>query len=129
MLPLLNNYIEQDQSDLISEKYILSLLNVLTDGIVQIDTETTNFNQLMITIFEQVKVPLVIYKFSLDMHNQIISLIQIKKHLNKQTNNEPEKQENIENIKEKEEQKRIILIFLRLTMIIQIYLIQTLILH
>lgn len=52
----------------------------------------------MITIFEQVKVPLVIYKFSLDMHNQIISLIQIKKHLNKQTNNEPEKQENIENI-------------------------------
>ena len=126
---MLNNYIEQDQSDLISEKYILSLLNVLTDGIVQIDTETTNFNQLMITIFEQVKVPLVIYKFSLDMHNQIISLIQIKKHLNKQTNNEPEKQENIENIKEKEEQKRIILIFLRLTMIIQIYLIQTLILH
>lgn len=65
------------QKELISERCILALLDALTHRTLQYDSEGKTFDELMITVFEKAKVPLVIDKTSLEDKNNFTFLIQI----------------------------------------------------
>ncbi|KAK8840710.1 hypothetical protein M9Y10_030486 [Tritrichomonas musculus] len=66
-----------NKNDIISPKCLLALLNVITEGCVEILDEVDDFDKVMTDSFEQAKVPLVITRDSLTEQYESTFLIQI----------------------------------------------------
>lgn len=66
------------KSEIISEKCILAILNVFTNGKVPIKTNCSDFDVTLMQSFKMANVPLVIDKTSLEEENDFLFLIQIE---------------------------------------------------
>lgn len=66
------------KNEIMNEKFILELLNYLTDRKIKLDENLPNNDQILIKYFNEENVPLIINKSSNEIQNQYLYLIQIE---------------------------------------------------